>query len=439
LKKPRPLVPLLALIGLLSPSLLGFLPRGAGPGAQEVALPPGAVSPAPIPAERDGAVSYEIEKARVERADIRSYVSELGTVGYLRTWRVMSEAGGDFDVLHVKEGQEVKKGQPLLELKSETLDQEKERVETDLKIARNKLDNIVKHEIDLRLADLKLQAERAANDLEDAQAELEDAREKLKRGLIPAREVEKGERRVRALEGASDMAKRRLQSARDGEIADMLDRQKAAVSTLENQLREIEEKRAALKIISPADGMIYRLHAELPDAYRSVNKMTIPENTLVAVIADRSGRKVDVRLFEQDVERLKEGDAVEISGERFPDQKWEGRVIKIAQYGASVGGQASRFNVEVAIESGAEQLRADSSVRCRIPVANRQKVLSVPVEFVMYRDGGKFCRVARAGGMVERPVRTGVSDELRVEILEGLAEGWEVVRYKPILRNGRQP
>jgi hypothetical protein len=88
--------------------------------------------------------------------------------------------------------------------------------------------------------------------------------------------------------------------------------------------------------------------------------------------------------------------------------------------------------VDVVCEKGAAKLRPGTTARCRIRTEVRKQVLAVPVEFVMYREGMKFCKVKQGADVVDTPVRTGASDDAWVEILEGLREGQEVVRYRSV-------
>jgi HlyD family secretion protein len=55
-------------------------------------------------------------------------------------------------------------------------------------------------------------------------------------------------------------------------------------------------------------------------------------------------------------------------------------------------------------------------------------VLAIPERLVTFEDGGAWVTVKRADGTSEkRPIRTGLSDAIQVEVLEGLEEGEQVL------------
>ena len=62
-----------------------------------------------------------------------------------------------------------------------------------------------------------------------------------------------------------------------------------------------------------------------------------------------------------------------------------------------------------------------------ILVANLKDVLSVPVQSVVEKSGKFYCWVNTPAGPEKRPVMLGMSNNTRIEIKDGLAEGDEVL------------
>ena len=130
---------------------------------------------------------------------------------------------------------------------------------------------------------------------------------------------------------------------------------------------------------------------------------------------------------------------MEITSDLDPTIKAQGKILDIESGAGSMGGAGNRFGVSIIVVEDSEQLRPGTSVRCRILAAVRRKALAVPKEYILFREGEKFCKIRQGGEVVEVPVRTGVSDEEYVEIISGLQAGQTVVRYKPIRRDRQAP
>jgi HlyD family secretion protein len=73
-------------------------------------------------------------------------------------------------------------------------------------------------------------------------------------------------------------------------------------------------------------------------------------------------------------------------------------------------------------------LRAGLSANADVIIQKREGVLVIPERVVTFEGDGAWVQVARADGTSEkRVVRTGLSDAIQVEVLEGLKEGEKVL------------
>jgi HlyD family secretion protein len=82
------------------------------------------------------------------------------------------------------------------------------------------------------------------------------------------------------------------------------------------------------------------------------------------------------------------------------------------------------------VEIAAEQrslLRLDMSVTAHIKAGVKENALWLPLAAIRSRADGWYVLQRGPSGVVETPIRIGWQDQGRVEILEGLVEGDEVV------------
>ena len=52
--------------------------------------------------------------------------------------------------------------------------------------------------------------------------------------------------------------------------------------------------------------------------------------------------------------------------------------------------------------------------------------LTIPLRFLFYKDGMKYCKIKSEDAFVERTVITGIDDGQYIEIISGLMEGEEL-------------
>ncbi len=106
-----------------------------------------------------------------------------------------------------------------------------------------------------------------------------------------------------------------------------------------------------------------------------------------------------------------------------------GTSLGSAQGGPSQGGseQGLNYSLEMALPS-IEGLRPGMTLNLDVLVAKKEGVLVLPQECIRYDGEGAYVEVLRRGRREAVRVKTGLSGEDSVEILEGLSEGDEVVK-----------
>jgi HlyD family secretion protein len=135
---------------------------------------------------------------------------------------------------------------------------------------------------------------------------------------------------------------------------------------------------------------------------------------------------------EIDVGRLHEGLPVEIKIGALPDAKVQGELVKISLK-AKKEENATSFPVEIALSTtGSAVLRAGYSASADIIIQRRDSVLTIPERVVTLAGDSSTVQVKLADGRSEkRPIKTGLSDAINVEVISGLALGDEVLE-KPV-------
>lgn len=174
-------------------------------------------------------------------------------------------------------------------------------------------------------------------------------------------------------------------------------------SRIENQKLFIER----MSLRSPIAGTVLRRDIE-------PGEVKVPGQT-VFWVGDAAQLRITAEVDEEDILKIKNGMTALIKADAIEGEVLEGEVRDITPKGDPVN---KNFRVRIGLAPDTP-LRVGMTVEVNIVTARTEKALVVPAEAV--KDGAVWV------GGEKRAVRTGKTDGLHVEILDGLQEG-EAVR-----------
>lgn len=153
--------------------------------------------------------------------------------------------------------------------------------------------------------------------------------------------------------------------------------------------------------------------------------------TELCSLADMGSLLFKGTVDEIDVGKIGDGLAAEIQIGALPDAKVLGRVDRIFPK-AKKEGNATLFDIWILISDAAgTKLRAGFSATASIRIRESLQVVLIPERLVLFENGKKFVEVPDGEATKKVEIRTGLSDGLNIEILEGLKEGDKVVERPP--------
>lgn len=264
-------------------------------------------------------------------------------------------------------------------------------------------------------------------------------------------ELNEVERRVQLAEVAFTKAKLDLERNRslagEGIVAqELLDRNQQVFDEARIQLELARERLALTRdgrirrdvggvdsvIRSPARGTILRRHVNPGDPV--VPLTSYQAGTPLVTIADMGTLLFKGTVDEIDVGKLQEGLPVRIKIGALPQAKVLGRLTRIAPKATEREG-TTLFDVEAVIDEAAGiVLRAGYSANADIIIQEKQDTLVIPERLVRFEGDTPWVEVPAGepgGEPVRREIRAGLSDGLRLEVIEGLTEGEQVVQRPP--------
>ena len=355
--------------------------------------------------------------ATVERGTIARSVVATGKIEPITKVEIKSKANGIIKILAVEVDQEVEAGTVLVELDRENLmarvrearatvqgaraahqaaeaQYEKSRVEAEgpeVEFARRS------HERARSLSDRKL----------IAQHELEEARSALDQAV----------NRRRAAESQLSIAKARVAEAA------------ANVAQTQAAVERAEEELANATIRAPIRGRILARDIEIGSPVSSILNMGAAA-TAVITMGDISHVFVRGRVDETEIGNLRLGQPARITVETFKDKAFQGKVTQISPMGVERD-NVTNFEVRVSIENPGNELKANMTANAEIVLEERPNTLIMPEAAISYDANRKasadLLDPRERTGRRRVPIKVGISNGTRTQVLEGLKEGDRIV------------
>ena len=349
-----------------------------------------------IPPGRDGLVTVQ-----VSRTDIESSVTALGTLQPRRYVDVGAQASGQIHKIHVEVGDVVKEGQLLVEIDPSTQ-------QAKLDAGRFSIENLK----------AQLQEQRAQHDL---------ARQKHQRqqnlaagGATREEDVQTAQAELRATQARVDMFQAQIRQA-------------------EASLRSDQAELGYTRIYAPMAGTVVALDARVGQTLNAQQ-----QTPLILRIAKLSPMTVWAEVSEADIGHVKPGMHAWFTTLSGGTRRWTSTVRQIlpvppkpldqtSQGGGSPASTSKSgsarvvlYTVLLDVDNADNALMAEMTTQVFFVANQAQNVLTAPIAALQagpQTDRQTAQVVASNGSIEQRNVRTGISDRLRVQILDGLQEG----------------
>jgi len=355
--------------------------------------------------------------SEVTRGDIARSVVATGKIEPKTKVEVKSKASGIVQRILVDYGDWVKQGQMLVEL-------DKEEAQARVREARATLLAAQASEEASKATYERNKVEAEAPDLPFLKLGMERARNLHKQGLISKSVLEDAEKAYQTALN-KQMAAIRALSVTRAEIA----RSQAQVAQSKASLEQADENLRYTTILSPMNGLVLSRDVEVGDAVSSILILG-SQATLVMTLGDVSDVYVLGKVDQSDIGKVYMGQRARIVVESFKDKKFDGQVTKIAPLGVEKE-NVTTFETRVSIRNPGGDLKANMSANAEIILEEKHNVLLIPEGAVVY-DSKRNTFVetpdeAAEKGRRKLPVKIGISNGVKTELVSGLNAGQKVI------------
>lgn len=193
---------------------------------------------------------------------------------------------------------------------------------------------------------------------------------------------------------------------------------------LEKAVLDVELKDIALKLatlITPIEGVV--THIDTP--YAGIN---ITPATAVFSIANPKVMLFEANIDEADAAKVKEGQEAIIALDAFPEQKFQGKIIKINFEAVTTKGGGTAFPTEVVLPENQDlQFKIGMNGEMEILTAKKENVMVIPSEAIYSKNERSYVRVLENNKVSEVEIKTGLETDQETEVLEGLTPGQKII------------
>lgn len=326
----------------------------------------------------------DVRMENIEKRDLVASVTASGQVRAQMKVDVAADITGRITRLAVKEGDNVKKGQLLLQIDPQEFDAALQRSEA-------------------QLANTKASAAQSAANLQqvtNSYRRSQDIRQSNP-NLVSVEQLEQ-------LKTAVDVNQALVEASRHN------------VEQAEAGVKDARVRLGKTTLYAEMAGRITRLVIEQGET--AIQGTMNRDAATLLTISDMSTLETKVKVDETDVSRIKIADSAVVQLDAFPDTTFVGRVVKISNSsvrGATAtasGDQAIDYEVTIRLINPPKETKPDFSATAKIITDTRRQVLAIPIIALTVRENEELLNA----DTTEMPGRTTPTKQVGKKDVEGV-------------------
>lgn len=370
--------------------------------------------------KNDNVVVAEIYE--VSLGDISKYVEETGTVKSRGQRIVYSNTIGEVQNINVSEGNEVEKGEIIVQIDSTKANLEIKALEAQIQGLRATYKEAVKPVDKSKIAQVQAKVKNMKINLDEAKRNLENSKKLYEDGAISLDDYKAAQNNLALQENSLKITENELELLKKGASGNIKNKYEAEVAGLIYKKEILEKNKENLTIKAPANGTITELSIKEGEY--------VQPGTNILEIGNIKELYVEVDVLASEVIDIKEGGAVIIYSDDLGIDKLEGKVEKVYPKAFSkvsdLGIEQKRVKIDVSIPQN-QSLRMGYDIDTKFKLWAKTDTLIVPDNSVFNLENSDFVFVLEDNKAVLRKVEIGLEGEDYIEIKSGLKKGDKVI------------
>lgn len=354
--------------------------------------------------------NFETKTTTVEKGTLVTSISATGSITSGNNTNIYTSASGEVLEVYVKNGDTVRQGQKLAQIK---LDQDGQKKQTSAWASYLSAKNSVASSQQNKLS-LENGVETAKRTLASAQDAVDKINDYTKSDL----EKDNINSALVVAKRSYDIALQKFNSA------------DSAIAVSQSQLSSAwyTYQQSSATIYAPASGVLsnFALTKGMSVANLSSDSTNSSNNATQSVgIITNPNNKItaSVNLTEIDVTKVTPGQKVTLTLDAFPDKTFTGEVLAINTNGQSTSGVAS-YSTIITFDTGLPNMYPNMTVNANIIIESKPDILLIPSTAIeIATDGTASVQVVKDGITTSVAVTLGSTNDNQTEIVSGLNQG----------------
>jgi RND family efflux transporter MFP subunit len=320
-----------------------------------------------------------VEVMKVTRGRISSTLTVVGNLIGAQTVDVAPRTGGRLTSISVQLGDQVRRGQAIARIEDREIVEQLNQAQASHQVAAA---TIRQREADLNLA--KTNVERSRN--------------LFARQLLPKQTLDDAEARYTAAVAQVDVSNAQLAQS-------------------ESRISELKINLSNTIVVSPVNGFVAKRNLDVGGF--------AGQNTPVVSVVDIASLRLVANIVEKDLKAVNVGDRALVGVDAFPGETFPGRVARLAPVMDPTTRTAS---MEVEVPNLQYRLKPGMYARVDLTIEDKDNALVVPKLALVDSEGSRGVYFPSEDNKAKfKPVKLGIENAERAEILEGLQEGDVIV------------
>lgn len=340
----------------------------------------------------------------------------------------------------VTEGQQVKKGDVLVELDTSDYESQLEKAKLSLANAQATLNQLTKTGLESERSNAQNGLSQAQITLENAQRNYEDLNKKyqqsqdlFKQGYISQNDFDTSKKAFEDAANAVKAAQSGLTSSQtafnnvNSSSGDKVTAQKTQVALAQADIDNLTKKIEDSKLKANTDGIVIRMDAK---------ENQFPKAGDMVIVDDNSSFRVSLDMTQYDSVKVAKGQKADIKV-KGSDKKYTGQVTdigEIAQTKTNGTDQDYKVNIKVTMDNPDENVKAGYEADSEIIISQKDNALAIGFDGIKEEKstGKKYVYLVNSSNKVEKKyIKAGLETDYDVEIIDGLKDGDKYIVNPP--------
>lgn len=368
----------------------------------------------------------EVSLSTVEKRDLSQIITASGNIEPVNIQTITPPMQQKISKVYVKEGQNVKKGDPLFKLDTTDIEYQLSKSNISLKSMESSMSGASKLNAN-SIKQAEIGYNKAKDDYTYTKSKYDKAQDAYDKGNLPKDELDTIKKALNDASRQIELAKIQLDNAKSNQSEEgSISSQKQQIEALKLDIENLKRKMKESTYVSNIDGKV--LKVDIKEGEFAKTDATGASDKIV--VCDTSSYKININLSQYDSTKVSIGQKATIKVKGI-DNTYLGNVSKISTMADVVfsgTNKETKVQATIDIKNADEHIKAGYEADTDIVIKELPDIIAVNFEAVKAdKDGKKYVFVFENGKALKRYIETGIEGDFDIEVLKGLEIGDKVV------------